>query len=91
MFRNKVTKLAATMGLAAAMFAPLLPTSASAEGYYSEKLNREQVVSSGTVRQHSHEDHYRPRPVEPAYPGMQGMMLTPLEQSGATGGNGQGQ
>jgi hypothetical protein len=90
MFRSKMVKITATLGLATAMFAPLVSTSASAEGYYPQQVFRTQVESRGNLRPHTHEDHYRPRPAELAYPGVQGSNQTFLEQSGATGGGGQG-
>jgi hypothetical protein len=91
MLRSKMVTVTATLGLAATLFAPLVATSAFAEGYYPQQVFQTQVESRGDLRPHTHEDHYRPRPVQPVYPGVQGMNQTFLEQSGATGGGGQGQ
>ncbi|PZR12931.1 MAG: hypothetical protein DI532_12230 [Azospirillum brasilense] len=90
MFRSRMSKVIATLGLGAAMFAPFLATGASAEGYYSERLYRTQVESPNGLRPHTHEDHYRARQEAPVYPGVQGYGATMLERSGATGGGGQG-
>ncbi|WP_338666182.1 hypothetical protein VQH23_26260 (plasmid) [Pararoseomonas sp. SCSIO 73927] len=91
MFRSKKMKATGTLALAAAMFAPFVATTASAEGYYPQQVFQTQVMSRSDVQPHTHEDHYRPRPQDLPYAGMQGAKQTFLEQSGATGGGGQGQ
>lgn len=91
MFRSNTMRAMGALALAAVMFSPLVATSASAEGYYPQRVFQTQVTSRGDVQPHTHEDHYRPRPSTPAYPDVQGAGQTFLEQSGATGGSGQGQ
>ncbi|WP_424137699.1 hypothetical protein [Roseomonas chloroacetimidivorans] len=92
MLNTNLTKSLATLGLAAALLAPVAAQPAFAgEGAYRTSTYQTQVASRENLEPHSDASHHRmeSRSMN-AYGVQQGSSRTLLEQSGATGGGGQG-